>query len=192
LILGLISGKKDWGNYLPAGGLIMVFSAYQGDITDVGTDVIVNAANGVGIMGRGVAGALSRAGGPEIQAEAKEIAEKEGPFEPGCCYCTTPGKLSEQGVKIIIHAVTMKFPGGPTSYDFVIKAAKASIKQAVNLEYESIAIPALGGGIGRLDKDQLAVKLVGIARVADHLIDIVFVDRDRFFIDEVRRLGNLE
>ena len=42
----------------------------QGDITDLDTDAIVNAANNHLWMGAGVAGAIKRKGGPEIESEA--------------------------------------------------------------------------------------------------------------------------
>ena len=54
------------------------------DITSMKVDAIVNAANGVGIMGKGVAGAITFAAGPSIQIEAKTACQKNGkPFEIG-------------------------------------------------------------------------------------------------------------
>ena len=46
----------------------------QGDITDLNTNVVVNAANTQLILGGGVAGAIRRKGGPKIQEECNEIA----------------------------------------------------------------------------------------------------------------------
>jgi len=46
-----------------------------GDITDLGTDAIVNAANAALNLGGGVAGAIRRKGGSKIQGECNRIGE---------------------------------------------------------------------------------------------------------------------
>jgi O-acetyl-ADP-ribose deacetylase (regulator of RNase III) len=51
-----------------------------GDITKLmNVDVIVNAANGVGIMGAGLAGAIGRSAGQEFLDAVRKIAKDSGP-----------------------------------------------------------------------------------------------------------------
>ena len=73
-------------------------SLNQGDITDLDTDAIVNAANARLILGGGVAGAIKAKGGPKIQEECNKI----GGTSVGGAVITTGGKLK---AKNVIHAV---------------------------------------------------------------------------------------
>ena len=164
-----------------------------GNIIKAGTEAIVSAANGVGIMGRGVAGAISIAGGTSISKEAKDKCKSNGkPFEPGEVYSTGPGKLREKGIRKIYHAVTMKFPGGITSLYFINIVMKSIIEQAIRDKIKSIAIPGLGTGIGRLNKDSVALIMIKVAKDYDHLINICFVDYDENFIDILKELRKLD
>ncbi|MDZ7261405.1 MAG: macro domain-containing protein, partial [candidate division KSB1 bacterium] len=70
----------------------------EGDITEMDTDAIVNAANAQLILGGGVAGAIRRKGGPKIQEECNKIG---GTFVGGAVI-TTGGNLKARHV---IHAV---------------------------------------------------------------------------------------
>ncbi len=170
-----------------------MISTEVGDITKAGTEAIVNAANGVGIMGRGVAGAIINIAGRKLENEAKSKCKENGkPFEPGQVYTTSSFKLRERGIKIVYHAVTMKFPGGITSLHFVNIAMKLTIERAIHDNIESIAFPGLGTGIGRLNKNAVAGIMVRVAKDYDHLIDIVFVDYDKIFIKKIKELGRLE
>jgi len=162
--------------------------AEVGDITQPSTEVVVNAANGCGIMGHGVAGALRVAGGPTIQEEAKKLVEDKGsPYQAGACYVTGPGELRKRGIKQIYHAVTMTYPGGNTSLDFVSKTMRETLDTAIRNGVDSIAFPGLGTGVGRLNKTMVAAKMAQIAKSYDHLIKIVIVDRDKDFVQEVER-----
>ena len=71
------------------------------DITTMAVDAVVNPANSLGIMGGGVAGALSRRGGPSIQREAMSLA----PIAVGAAVVTNAGHLY---AKRVIHAPTME------------------------------------------------------------------------------------
>ena len=62
----------------------------EGDIASVESDAVANAANDVLWMGAGVAGALKRAGGDEIEREA------QGPIELGSAVATMAGRLPAQ------------------------------------------------------------------------------------------------
>jgi len=163
-----------------------MITAELGDITEAKTDVIVNAANGVGIMGGGVAGALRRAAGMEVQEEAKGLCSSLGNVEAGDCYATGSGKLAENNVKAIYHAVTMKYPGDFSSMDVIAKAVRKVLQVAIASKMESIAIPGLGTGIGRLDKKLVAQTLVNTVKDFDGLISIRFIDLDESFIRELK------
>ena len=70
----------------------------EGDITELHTDAIVNAANASLILGAGVAGAIRTKGGPAIQEECNEI----GGCPVGGAVITIGGNLKARHV---IHAV---------------------------------------------------------------------------------------
>src|SRR5437867_13195785 len=78
----------------------LLLEILDGDIADETTDAIVNAANNQFWMGAGVAGAIKRRGGVEIEREAMA----QGPVEPGECVITSGGRL---GAKHVIHAAVM-------------------------------------------------------------------------------------
>jgi O-acetyl-ADP-ribose deacetylase (regulator of RNase III) len=116
----------------------------QGDITEMKVDAIVNPANTYLIMGGGVAGAIKRKGGREIEEEAV----KKGPIQVGAAVFTSAGRLS---CKYVIHAPTVEEPGGSSSLENVAKATKAALKTAESLKISSIAFPGMGTGVGGLD-----------------------------------------
>ncbi|MEA3458041.1 MAG: macro domain-containing protein, partial [Candidatus Thermoplasmatota archaeon] len=80
----------------------------QGDITQIDCDAIINPANSFGYMGGGVAGAIKRVGGKEIESEAVNKA----PIVVGKAIATTAGDLPYE---YVIHAPTMKRPAMRTS-----------------------------------------------------------------------------
>jgi putative ATPase len=69
----------------------------QGDITGMETDAIVNAANESLAHGGGVAGAISRRGGPEIQRESDAWVQKHGRVPTGSAAITSGGQLKDIG-----------------------------------------------------------------------------------------------
>ena len=83
---------------------------WQGDITAAEVDAVVNAANNQGWLGSGVAGAIRRAAGDQVEAEA--VAQ--GPWPVGEAVRTGPGRLGGRGVRAILHAAAMA-PGQPAS-----------------------------------------------------------------------------
>jgi len=154
-----------------------------GDITYAHTDVIVSIANGIGVMGRGVAGEIREAGGEEIQNEARRIC-KGKPKNAGECYVTVPGNLSANGVKYIYHAVTMKYPGGYTSLNIISKAVESIFAQLLLDEVDSIAMTALG----TLEYSSVANIMVKHAKKYDNIFEICFIDKNESFIKEVNRI----
>ena len=111
----------------------------QGDITELATDVIVNAANAQLIMGGGVAGAILRKGGPAIQEECNKIG---GTFHGGAVI-TTGGNLK---AKHVIHAVGPRM--GEGNEDEKLKNATLnSLKLMDKHELKTITFPAISTGI---------------------------------------------
>lgn len=113
----------------------------KGDITELKADAIVNAANNKLVMGGGVAGAIKRKGGKEIEDEAV----KKGPIKAGEAVATGAGNLP---AKYVIHAATMgmDFKTGETE---IRNAVKSALTAADKLKIKSIAFPALGCGVGK-------------------------------------------
>jgi O-acetyl-ADP-ribose deacetylase (regulator of RNase III) len=111
----------------------------QGDLTEMETDAIVNAANNDLILGAGVAGAIRRKGGDEIQKECSEI----GSIPVGFAAITTGGKLK---AKYVIHAASMQL-GGATTADALRKATAYALRIASERGLKTIAFPAVGTGI---------------------------------------------
>ena len=125
----------------------------KGDITQLKVDAIVNAANSQLIMGGGVAGAILRTGGKEIQEEAR----KKAPVPVGRAVATTAGRLQ---AKYVIHAPTMELPAMSTSKLKVRLAARGALECARQLRIASIAFPGMGTGVGGLSVEEAAKVMV--------------------------------
>jgi len=116
-----------------------ILELFDGDITEMDTDAIVNAANAQLVLGGGVAGAIRQKGGPTIQQECSKIG---GAFVGGAVI-TTGGKLK---AKFVIHAVGPRM--GEGNEDEKLKNATLnSLKLADKHNLESIAFPAISAGI---------------------------------------------
>jgi O-acetyl-ADP-ribose deacetylase len=120
----------------------------EGDITKLELDAITNAANTDLRHGGGVAGAISRAGGPSIQAESNGLA----PIELGAAVATGGGDLPARWV---IHAATMRL-GGPTSADAIRAATASALRVADELGARSLGLVAFGTGVGRFPLEEAA------------------------------------
>jgi len=125
----------------------------KGSLLEVDADVIVNPANSLGLMGGGVAGLIKRFGGKEIEEEAV----KKAPIEVGRAILTSAGSLKFKGV---IHAPTMEEPAMVTTEEKVRKAVRAALKLADELGFESLAMPGMGTGVGRLPKEVSAKAMI--------------------------------
>ena len=128
------------------------------DVTKLEVDAIANAANTQLRHGGGVAGAISRAGGPEVQRESDEKA----PIGLGEAVETTAGQMPARWV---IHAATMEL-GGPTSAEIIERATRSTLARAEELGCRSLALVAFGTGVGGFPLDEAARLMVGAAR--DH------------------------
>jgi O-acetyl-ADP-ribose deacetylase (regulator of RNase III) len=121
---------------------------YRGDITRLELDALVNAANNRLWMGGGVAGALKRVGGIEIEAEAVS----KGPIPVGEAVATRAGKLK---ARYIIHAAVMG-QDLQTDAQKIVLATRNSLLRADELGIKSLAFPALGTGVGGFPLDECA------------------------------------
>ena len=162
----------------------------KGDITTIECDAVVNPANSLMFMGGGVAGALRRVAGKEVEEEAR----KHAPVPVGEAIATGAGKL-EPRIKIIIHAPTMERPAMRTTTSKVRKAATAALALAAEKDIECLAFPAMGAGVGGLNaKDSLAAMLEALdehwksANIPKRVIFVAYSDRDlRQFLDVIER-----
>jgi O-acetyl-ADP-ribose deacetylase len=128
----------------------------QADVTKLEVDAIANAANTQLKHGGGVAGAIARAGGPDVQRESDERA----PIGLGDAVETTAGEMPARWV---IHAATMEL-GGPTSAEIIERATKATLAKAEELGCRSLALVAFGTGVGGFPLEEAARIMVGVAR----------------------------
>lgn len=138
---------------LPGGGRLVVV---EGDITKARVDAIVNPANSLMIMGGGVAGAIKRAGGNEIEKEAMEKA----PVPVGQAISTGAGQLA---ARYVIHAPTMERPAMRIPLENAVMATRAALEEARRLGVESIAFPAMGAGVGGLSVRDVSREMARVA-----------------------------
>lgn len=149
----------------------------KGDITKLGVDAIVNAANTSLLGGGGVDGAIHRAGGPIILEECKQIRAKRGGCEVGEAVITKAGNLP---AKFVIHTVGPVWRGGKDKEEALLASAyQSSLALALEHKLSSIAFPNISTGIYRFPKDLAAD--IAISTVKEFLsannasIEVTFV-----------------
>jgi O-acetyl-ADP-ribose deacetylase (regulator of RNase III) len=156
----------------------------QGDITEQDVNAIVNAANNHLWMGAGVAGAIKRKGGSQIEREAMS----KGPVSVGEAVVTSAGALK---AKHVIHAVVMG-QDLTTNEEYIRLATVSSLKKAEELQITSIAFPAFGTGVGRFPSDRCADIMIdavrGFSVKTRNLKEVRFVlfDKESYDIWSVR------
>ena len=128
----------------------------DGDITALDVDAIANAANDHLWMGAGVAGALKRAGGDEIEREAMA----QGPIPVGTAVATSGGRLPARHV---IHGAVMG-QDLRTDAGLVARTTRACLELADELGCRSLALPAFGTGVGGLPLAECARVMVDVVR----------------------------
>ncbi len=134
---------------LPGSQIVQIV---QGDLTAENTDAVVNAANENLIHGAGVAGAIVRAGGPEIQQESDAWVREHGRASHAHPAWTSGGKLP---AKYVIHAVGPVW--GEGDEDAKLSAAiKGSLSLADRLKAVSVSFPAISTGIFGFPKERAA------------------------------------
>jgi len=137
----------------------MAIEVRQADITKLEVDAIANAANTDLKHGGGVAGAIVRAGGREVQEES----DRKAPIGLGEAVATTAGRMPARWV---IHAATMEL-GGPTSADIIRRATASTLQKADELGARSLGLVAFGTGVGGFPVEEAA--RIEVAEVRAHL-----------------------
>lgn len=157
------------------------------DIAKQSVDAIVNAASTSLEMNGGVAAAIRKAAGKEVEDEALESA----PSELGQAIATSAGKLD---ARFVIHAVSMK-PGQQATRESVKAAMHNALELADSLECESIAVPAIGCGIGGFPVEDGAEVLLSELKnfSASSIKTVFFVLHEQsdlnVFVQKARELG---
>jgi O-acetyl-ADP-ribose deacetylase (regulator of RNase III) len=146
----------------------MDISVVEGDITTFEVDAIGNAANNHLWMGAGVAGAIKRAGGEEIEREA--VAK--GPIEVGDAVATGAGRLAARWV---IHGAVMG-QDLHTDEEKIRQTTRRCLEVADELGARSLALPAFGTGVGGFPLEECARIMVDVVTAydADTLEGVVF------------------
>lgn len=134
----------------------MHLEVVEGDIAALEVDAVANAANDHLWMGAGVAGALKRAGGDEIEREA--VAK--GPIGLGQAVATGAGRLS---AKHVLHGAVMG-QNLQTSAELVRLTTRSCLELADELGAHSLALPAFGTGVGGFPLPECAEIMVDVAR----------------------------
>jgi O-acetyl-ADP-ribose deacetylase len=134
----------------------MELEVREGDIAEVEADAIANAANDHLWMGAGVAGALKRAGGDEIEHEAMA----QGPIELGTAVATAAGRLH---ARYVVHGAVMG-QDLRTNAELVRRTTRSCLDVADELGCRSLALPAFGTGVGGFPLDECARIMVGEAQ----------------------------
>ena len=147
-------------------------SVLDTDVTTLEVDAIANAANTRLIHGGGVAGAISRAGGPAVQRESDERA----PIGLGDAVETSGGWMP---CRWVIHAATMEL-GGRSTADVVRRATVSTLRLAERLGVRSLALVAFGTGVGGFPLAEAAE--IEVAAVRQHLDAGSGIDRIVFAV----------
>ena len=126
------------------------------DITQLDVDAIANAANDQLWMGAGVAGAIKRAGGEEIEREAMA----QGPIGVGTAVATGGGRLRAAHV---VHGAVMG-QDLQTTPELIARTTTCCLQVAGGLGARSLALPAFGTGVGGVPVADCARAMVGAIR----------------------------
>lgn len=118
--------------------------ALRGDLTAQEVDAIVNAANERLAHGGGVAAALARAGGPEVQADSDRWVAEHGEVGPGQAAVTTAGDLP---ARMLVHVVGPRYREGQDNEGLLRQAVRAALDAAREASAASVALPAISAGI---------------------------------------------
>ena len=133
-------------------------------------------------MGGGVAEAIKRAGGLEIEREA--IAQ--APIPIGKAALTTSGSLK---AKHVIHAPTMENPVQLTDLDRIKKATLAALQCADENNLKTISMPGMGTGVGAVPKDKAAKTMVQAIKnfKADSLEEVILIGFSDDLVEEFEK-----
>jgi len=116
----------------------------EGDITNLAVDAIVNAANERLAHGGGLAGIISRKGGPVIQRESDVWVQTHGSVRAGSAAITSGGRLR---ARYVIHAVGPVYHATSHPDKLLATAVQSTLRMADSHQLKTIALPAISTGI---------------------------------------------
>jgi O-acetyl-ADP-ribose deacetylase len=149
----------------------------QGDLTEMDVDAIVNAANNDLVLGAGVAGAIHRKGGEEIQKECDEI----GSIPVGYAAVTGAGKLKACHV---IHAASVGLGGVRTTAKSLRTSTAHSLRLAAERNLKSVAFPAVGTGVSGFPMEECAQ--IMLTEAAQHLQGSTSIEKIYFVLFDTK------
>ena len=143
------------------------FRVVQGDLTQEPVDAIVNAANRHLMHGGGVAGAISRRGGPSIQRESTAWVRTHGPVHTGSAAITGAGDLA---CRYVIHAVGPVWQRDGTEPAALASAVRSALDLAEGHGLQRLSLPGISSGIFGFPKPLCAQVIIRAicAWLADH------------------------
>lgn len=125
-----------------------------GNLVEADAEAIVNAANSQLWMGGGVAGAIKAAAGEGVERDA--VAQ--GPIQPGEAVATSAGRLPAP-IRWVVHAATMG-ADLQTSEAYIRSATGSALAKAREIGAGSVAMPAMGTGVGGFPMQRAAEVMV--------------------------------
>lgn len=173
----------------------MQLNVIKGDITKLGIDAIVNAANTSLLGGGGVDGAIHRAGGPKILEECRAIVARQGGCKVGEAVITSGGNLP---ARFVVHTVGPVWNGGTNGEPEKLRSCyQNSLNLAAGKGCKSIAFPGISTGVYGYPKEKAAK--IAVATVAEfendssigEVVFVCFDDQSYSLIEaELVRIGN--
>ncbi|KAI5981942.1 hypothetical protein EDD15DRAFT_2182321 [Pisolithus albus] len=175
--------------YSPQAGALNKVSLYQGDITKLQTDAVVNAANPSLLGGGGVDGAIHAAAGSQLLAECWTL----GGCKTGDAKITGGYNLPARHV---IHTVGPVYDAGNTETcaTQLESCYRTSLRLAKENGCETVAFPSISTGIyGYPLRDATQIALNEVRRFVDsdvedkikRVVFVVFKDTDRSVYEEL-------
>jgi O-acetyl-ADP-ribose deacetylase (regulator of RNase III) len=154
----------------------MKIELIKADITEIGTDAIVNAANTSLLGGGGVDGAIHRKGGSSILDDCIKIRNKQGGCDVGKAVLTSAGKLP---AKYVIHTVGPVWNGNKDEKKaLLLSCYKSCLDLAVEHHLKTIAFPNISTGIYHFPKNEaakIAIETVRTFSQNDKIDKVIFV-----------------
>lgn len=146
----------------------------QGDIaSQKDIEAVVNAANAQLKIGGGVAGAIHRAAGPELEKACRPLA----PIKPGEAVITKGFQLPNN---YVIHTLGPVYGQDKPEAALLEKCYQNSLKLAEEYQINSIAFPAIStGAFGYPIKEAAEISLITINKL---IYDLENVEIIRFVL----------
>ena len=156
----------------------------QGDITQQGTDAIVNAANPTLLGGGGVDGVIHRGAGSDLLAECRTL----GGCETGDAKITKGYNLK---AKHVIHTVGPVYRrDGEQAPELLASAYRRSMEVASENGLKSVAFPSISTGAYGYPLDEAAP--IALGTVLDYMMDHPEIELVRFVLFDGKTLGAYE